>query len=85
MSQTRVGDRSTSLFRCRIDDAGLEQIGKLTSLKILNLTDTAVSDDGLKQLTGLKNLTELRLELTRVTDAGAAAAKLSLPNANVIH
>jgi hypothetical protein len=71
--------------RSRIDDVGLVPIGKLTSLKMLNLTDIGVSDDGLKRLAGLKNLTELRLERTLATESGIAVLKISLPDTNVIH
>ena len=60
-------------------------IGKLTSLKMLNLTENGVSDVGLAHLNRLKNLTELRLERTLVTDAGIAVLKTSLPDANAIH
>ena len=54
----------------QISNAGMESIGKLTSLKKLNLWRDALTDDGVRQLAGLTNLEWLNLDNTQLSDAG---------------
>ena len=56
--------------RSKLNDAGLEHIGKCTNLQRLWLQSTNVTDVGLINLETLSELTELRLSGTRVTDNG---------------
>lgn len=51
-----------SLQSCRLSDAGVQEIGKLTSLTTLNLSGSGLNDDHLKALRGLKNLSSLLLK-----------------------
>ena len=55
-----------------LTDAGLEQLGRCSQLRRLNLSRTAITDAGLAQLAGLEQLTYLNLYGTGVTDAGLA-------------
>lgn len=65
---------SVLLNETAITDAGLEPIGKLTTLKNLDLRGCSVSNEGMAHLTGLKNLKALRLSgksgATTVDDEG---------------
>jgi hypothetical protein len=58
------------LHGCKVDEAGLRDIGRLKHLTRLVLDSSPVSDEGLKELAGLENLVELNLESTPVTGAG---------------
>ncbi len=53
-------------------DAGMDHLGRLQTLEILDLSDTRITDAGMEGLRGLTNLRELDLRDTRVTDAGVA-------------
>lgn len=58
-----------------IDDSSCAEIGKMSSLKRLNLWSDPVSDQGLRQLVPLTQLQWLNLDNTRITDAGLPALK----------
>jgi Leucine-rich repeat (LRR) protein len=75
--------RWVSLFRCRVNDAGLVQLGNLTGLKMLKLNDNGITDEGIMHLAGLKNLTTLNLERTLVTNAGVAKLHKALPECRI--
>lgn len=62
--------REIDLRVTRFSDAGLDLLGRIKDVQILNLESTRVTDAGLGQLQGLSDLEELDLGDTRVTDAG---------------
>jgi Leucine-rich repeat (LRR) protein len=66
-------------------DGGLEQLGRLRQLDILNLDDTQVTDAGLEHLKGLTQLRMLGLTGTKVTDEGVKRLKQALPNCMIVH
>jgi hypothetical protein len=53
-----------------VTDETLTSVGKLASLKELDLTGTKITDAGLKSLSTLSKLTRLRIARTAITDAG---------------
>jgi len=53
-----------------IDDDGLRNVARLTSLKELDLAWTDIGDDGVAQLQDMTNLRSLVLHYTNVTDKG---------------
>ncbi|MEZ6054019.1 MAG: hypothetical protein R3B91_01370 [Planctomycetaceae bacterium] len=56
-----------------ISDNALESIGKITTLKVLDLRGCVrISDVGLAHLSGLTNLVDLRLKTSGVSDEGVA-------------
>lgn len=60
-----------SLENTDVTDAGLEQVGKITSLKYLFLNNNrSLTDAGLAHLKGLSNLETLSLDDTQITDDG---------------
>lgn len=59
--------RTLQLSGTAITDAGLDSVGKLTSLEQLYLDQTEVTDAGIAKLAGLEQLDLLILEGTRVT------------------
>jgi hypothetical protein len=64
--------KKLSLANCAVTNAGMQQVGKLTSLEELNLTLTAISDDGLGQLSELIHLRVLGLASSQCTGSGFA-------------
>ena len=76
-----------NVIKTKINDAGLEQLKGLTSLRELKLNSTSVTDAGLNQLNGMKQLNKLGLASTKVTGAGLhnlkALTALGLGNASV--
>lgn len=64
--------RELFLIDSRVTDAGLKDIGRLTTLTRLDLAGTPVGDAGLKEVARLTNLTHLSLKGTRITDAALA-------------
>ena len=88
VSSTQVGNAGLEyLSACRnledldlsenslLDDAGMVHLGKITSLKKLNLWRDAVSDVGIGHLAQLTKLTWLNLDNTQLSDAGLSALK----------
>jgi hypothetical protein len=69
--------------RSSITDAGLENIGRLTRLKYLDLRDTTVTDAGLKYLSNLSRLENLDLNGTNVTEAGVRELQAKLPHCKI--
>jgi hypothetical protein len=59
--------------KTQITDAGLAAIGRLTSLKELQLAETAITDRGLAELSKLGRLRLLVLRETNITRSGLAA------------
>jgi len=53
-----------------VDDAALEEIAKIASLRILNLPQGEFSNSGLERLKALPQLVQLRFHSAAVTDAG---------------
>lgn len=67
-----------------LDDSALAHIGKVATLRELELGDAAITSAGLKHLRGLRELTFLGLGWTKdVTDAGLADLA-ALPNLEVL-
>ena len=67
-----------------LDDSALAHIGKVTTLRELELGDAQITSAGLKHLRGLRELTFLGLGWTKdVTDAGLAELA-ALPNLEVL-
>ena len=67
-----------------LDDSALVHIGKVATLRELELGDAAITSAGLKHLRGLRELTFLGLGWTKdVTDAGLADLA-ALPNLEVL-
>ena len=63
-----------------MDDASMEHLAGLTSLKNLGLySNKAITDVGIAHLSGLKNVEVLSLQFTSITDAGLPHIK-DLPN-----
>jgi len=59
---------------------GLRDIGKIKSLRTLDLCGTGVTDDGLRSLSGLTELRTLYVDSTKITDDGINELKKSLPH-----
>ena len=76
--------RMINLSGTRIDDAGLDHLRSLDSVRELWLTGTAVTDDGLEKLAGMVQLRAVSLSRTRVTDVGMAHLK-ALPELEIVH
>lgn len=53
-----------------LDDNGLREVARFSTLQTLYLYRTRLTDGGLKELVALKNLQELDLGQNAVTDAG---------------
>lgn len=77
--------RKATLWEIRgLDDEALAHIGKVTTLRELELGDAEITDAGLKHLRGLQSLTFLGLGWTKdVTDAGLPAL-VALSNLEVL-
>ncbi|MCH7780183.1 MAG: hypothetical protein IH848_04995, partial [Acidobacteria bacterium] len=56
------------LTNTRVDDSGLEHIGRLTGLKYLDLTYTKITDRGIQHLESLMNLEHISLDGLRVKE-----------------
>ena len=69
--------------RERLGDDALKPIGKLTSLRRLDLSGTRITDAGLQHLTGLTDLEELALRETRVSNVGVKKLQQALPNCKI--
>jgi hypothetical protein len=67
-----------------VDDATLEIVARLTSLRDLDLANTKVCDAGLAKLAGLARLKTLRLRGTAVGDAALDGALTALPELSLI-
>jgi len=66
-----VDPRSLNLNGWRkITDAGFKELGRLSQVRALYLSDTKITDAGLKTLTAMKKLRTLDLSDTALTDAG---------------
>jgi hypothetical protein len=57
----------------QLTDAGMPSLGKLTTLKRLNLWRDQLSDEGVSHLAGLSNMEWLNLDNTQLTSSGAAS------------
>ena len=64
------------MANAEVDDATLDHLADMISLKELDLTDTRITDAGLEKLKALPALTSLRLRNTKITDAGFRAGIL---------
>jgi Leucine-rich repeat (LRR) protein len=60
-----------SLWHTKITDAGLPVLGRLSSLRALDIHGNPITDDGLAHLSNLNRLQLLNLRQTRVTGTGA--------------
>ncbi|HEV3003669.1 MAG TPA: hypothetical protein VGX78_04380, partial [Pirellulales bacterium] len=67
----------------RTDDA-LEHVGKLRSLRILDLANTKVSADGLSHLKGLVKLEHLTLTGTQVNKSAVEKIQSALPKCRIV-
>ncbi len=63
----------------QVTDDGLDVIGGLTQLRLLDLSNTMVTDAGLEKLRGLRNLKRLMLPPMRVSPDAIAKLKKALP------
>lgn len=68
----------------QLTDQGITQLGSMTRLKKLSLSNTQLSDAGLVALVTLKELVELCLDRTVVTSRSVAALITQLPYLQVI-
>lgn len=69
ISQLKIEDLDVS--ECsQLSDTALAALGKIKSLKKLNLWRDAITDEGVSQLAGLTELKWLNLDNTQATDAG---------------
>lgn len=68
----------------QFSDAGLESIGKIKTLKKLNLWRTPTTDAGVKHLAGLTNLQWLNLDNIVLSDAGLESLT-ELDNLEFLH
>jgi hypothetical protein len=71
------------LNRSAITDAGLENVGRLTRLKQLDLTDTPITDAGLKHLEKLHNLEKLLLSGTNTSESALQELQSKLPHCKI--
>jgi Leucine-rich repeat (LRR) protein len=55
-----------------IDDAALEQLGRLTDLELVAVEDTPITDQGLRHVGQLRKLHTLMLDRCKITDQGIA-------------
>jgi Leucine-rich repeat (LRR) protein len=68
---SRLALEDLDISECsQISDQSLEAVGKINSLKRLNLWRDSIDDEGVKHLANLKNLQWLNLDNTHITDAG---------------
>ncbi|MEM9367086.1 MAG: protein kinase [Planctomycetota bacterium] len=58
------------LYGVPVDDAGLRQVGKLESLQLLTLHESACTDAGLRHIAALKFLQHLSVSRTRIDGSG---------------
>jgi hypothetical protein len=72
------------LWHKHATDETLHHIGRLTSLRELQLDGTPVTDAGLQELSGLNNLKELFVAETQVTDTGVAELQRALPTLRIL-
>ena len=73
------------LRNTQLGDAGLEQIGGLTGLVLLDLRNTQVSDAGLLHLGELGDLVTLYLDGTQVTNEGVQELQSRLPDCDIVY
>jgi serine/threonine protein kinase len=64
------GVQNLFLSGTQIDDDGMEALGRLKSLYILDLCQTKITDKGLEPLSQLTDMEELNLARTKVSNAG---------------
>jgi hypothetical protein len=62
--------KSISICNCDFDDSGMDEIGKMKNLILLELDGTRITDAGLIHLRNLIKLKQLYLHRTRVTSDG---------------
>jgi Leucine-rich repeat (LRR) protein len=67
-----LGGRVEGLSLDEVSQAALSDLGRLTSLRHLNLDETHIDDAGLAHLESLTRLEVLLLRHTQITDAGLA-------------
>ncbi len=58
------------LSKWTITNAGMKEIGKITDLRHLNISNARINDDGMKEIAGLTQLVYLEMMHTKVTDDG---------------
>jgi len=71
------------LWQVTITDRGLELLGTMKDLEMLDLRNAKITDAGIDQLFGLQRLKRLNVMNTLLTDAGVAKLKAALPKALV--
>lgn len=69
----------TLILPSLVNDDGLTEVGKLTSLNCLTLGQSSISDDGLQSLAGLSDLQYLDLSRCTLLDGTGLAYLQSLP------
>jgi hypothetical protein len=73
-----------NVLRARIQrDAGLAELGALTSLTQLWLDGTKVTDQGLKTLAAFKSLRALHIGGAGVSEAGLASFRMARPDVRI--
>jgi serine/threonine protein kinase/formylglycine-generating enzyme required for sulfatase activity len=80
--------RSVDLATCPITDMGLEQLGKLTELRLLRVSYCReVTDAGLAHVKGLRHMTSFLADYTPIGDTGLAelASLTALQRVSVCH
>jgi hypothetical protein len=71
------------LWQVTITDRGLEVLGTMTELEVLNLRNAKITDAGIDRIFGLRKLKQLNVVNTLLTETGVARLKAALPNARV--
>ena len=73
-----------NLIFAKVTDAGLKEVAKLETLRLLYLNSTRITDAGLQDLGELKNLSTLTLYGTFATEAGMTELGDIPPNSPTI-
>ncbi|MCA2964970.1 MAG: hypothetical protein INH40_13785 [Acidobacteriaceae bacterium] len=73
----------SGLWQVTITDRGLEVLGTMTELEVLNLRNAKITDAGIDRIFGLRKLKQLNVVNTLLTETGVARLKAALPNARV--
>jgi Leucine-rich repeat (LRR) protein len=81
-------EKLTTLSVCNsdvvcVDEAGLAEIGKLTQLETLDISQGPITDQNLRQLQPLTKLKELNLRLNKVTQTGVDAFHAAVPGCKI--
>jgi internalin A len=68
----------------KFDDASLQHLSELTTLRELNLINTSITDAGVRSLAGMKNLTTLRLSDSTISEQALVELEKTVPFLEVV-